>query len=84
MLKVQITPVSTLDESKIPVNVSKTLYGEIELKVKHSKGAFQSVEDYIEFVLEEFVKQDEKDEDDKVKAPENEEVKEKLRRLGYM
>jgi Arc/MetJ-type ribon-helix-helix transcriptional regulator len=77
--------VSTLNESKIPVNISKSLHNEIELRVKRSKGAFKSVEDYVEFVLEEFIKQDKKDEMDKVKTqPENEEMKKRLRRLGYM
>ena len=75
----------TLNENKIPVNISKSLYNEIELRVKRSKGEFQSVEDYVEFVLEEFVKQDKKDEIDKVRTqPENEEIKKRLRSLGYM
>ena len=75
---------STLGENKIPVNISKSLHAEIELKVKRSNGAFQSVEDYVEFVLEEFVKQDKKDEDQRVKPSETEEMKKRLRSLGYM
>ena len=73
-----------MGENKIPVNISKSLHAEIEVKVKRSNGAFQSVEDYVEFVLEEFVKQDKKDEDQRVKPSETEEMKKRLRSLGYM
>jgi hypothetical protein len=76
--------VSTLNEDKIAINISKNLYAEIELRMKRSNGAFKSVEDYVEFVLDEFVKKDNEAAADKVKPPENEEMKKKLRSLGYM
>jgi hypothetical protein len=83
MLKLQITRVLTLN-GKIAINISKSLHAELELRVKRSNGAFKSVEDYVEFVLEEFVKQDKKTAIDKVKPPENEEMAKRLRSLGYM
>jgi Arc/MetJ-type ribon-helix-helix transcriptional regulator len=80
----QITQASTLNENKIAVNISKSLYAEIELRVKRSSGAFNSVDDYIEFVLDEFVRQDKRTAVDKAKPQENEEMKKRLRSLGYM
>jgi Arc/MetJ-type ribon-helix-helix transcriptional regulator len=76
--------VSTLNENKIAVNIPKSLHAEIELRVKRSNGAFKSVDDYVEFVLDEFVKQDNEAAADKVKPQENEEMKKRLRSLGYM
>jgi hypothetical protein len=82
MLKVQITRVFTLN-GKIAIDISESLYAELELRVKRSNGAFKSVEDYVEFVLREFVKQDQTA-PDKEKPSENEEMAKRLRRLGYM
>jgi Arc/MetJ-type ribon-helix-helix transcriptional regulator len=76
--------VSTLNENKIAVNISKSLHAEIELRVKRSNGAFKSVEDYVEFVLDEFVRQDKRDAINEVKPRVNEEVMKRLRSLGYM
>ena len=73
-----------MNENKIAVNISKSLHAEIELRVKRSNGAFKSVEDYVEFVLDEFVRQDKRDAINEVKPRVNEEVMKRLRSLGYM
>lgn len=73
----------TLEENKIAVNISKKLHSDIELRVKQSNGAFKSVDDYIEFVLMEFLKQEKKTTTTN-KPQENKEIKERLRKLGYM
>jgi len=72
--------VKTLPE-KISVKISKDLFDMIKKQVKMSGGAFISVEEYIEFILLEVIK-----EEKKVRAltPEEEEkIKERLRKLGY-
>jgi Arc/MetJ-type ribon-helix-helix transcriptional regulator len=76
--------VSTLSENKIAVNISRNLHAEIELQVKRSNGAFKSVEDYVEFVLGEFVRQHKKNATKEAKPRVNEEVIKRLRSLGYM
>ena len=72
--------VKTLPE-KISVKISKDLFDMIKKQVKMSGGAFISVEEYIEFILLEVIK-----EEKKVRAltqEEEEKIKERLRKLGY-
>jgi len=67
----------------VVVRISVKLYKEIEKRVKESQGGFKDVREYVEFVLSEVVKEDEKAE-----APytpeEEEEIKRRLRALGYI
>ena len=46
-----------MSEDKVSVSLSKSLYDKIKEKIEESGGAFKSVEDYIEFVLEELLKE---------------------------
>lgn len=71
-----------LGEEKVAVNVSKNLYDEVESKVKESKGEFKSVEGYVEFVLKEFLKEQGREET--YTREEEELIKKRLRRLGYI
>lgn len=64
------------------VNIPDELYAEIERRVKES-GEFESVEEYITFVLEELLK-DEEEEEYTMTEEEEELVKERLRGLGYL
>jgi len=67
---------------KLNVKISKTLINKIQKQVEESQGEFKSVEDYIEFVLTELLKEDELEQ---VYTPEEEEkLKERLRALGYI
>jgi len=67
--------------NKIPVNISKKLVDEIQRRVDESRGEFKTVEEFIEFVLTELLK----DEPEQAYTPEEEEeIKERLRRLGYI
>jgi len=63
----------------VAVRISRKLYSEIEKRVKESQGEFRDVRDYVEFVLSEVVKEDEKAE-----APytpeEEEQIKRRLKR----
>ncbi len=67
---------------KIPVNISKELVDEIQRRVDESRGEFKTVEEYIEFVLTEILKEDEPEQS--YTSEEEEEIKERLRRLGYI
>ena len=67
---------------KVPVNISKELVDEIQRRVDESEGEFKTVEEFIEFVLTEVLIEEEPEQ---VYTPEEEEeIKERLRRLGYI
>lgn len=67
---------------KIPVNISKNLIDKIQKQVDESKGEFQNVEEYIEFVLKELLKDE--NEEQPYTPEEEEEIKKRLRALGYI
>jgi len=72
--------VKTLPE-KISVKISKNLFDMIKKQVKMSGGAFISVEEYIEFILLEVIKEEKTVE--ALTPDEEEKIKERLRKLGY-
>jgi hypothetical protein len=66
---------------KVPIHISRELYEEIMKRVEASEGQFKSVEDYVEFVMKEIVAEDEK----RTYTPEEEEeIKKRLKGLGYI
>lgn len=68
---------------KVPVYIPKNLYEKVKEKVRESQGGFNSVEEYVEFVLSEIIKEEEEEKD--VYTPEEEEeIKKRLRSLGYL
>lgn len=67
----------------VQLRISRKLYEEIEKRVKESKGEFKDVREYIEFVLSEVVKEEEKTESPYT-PEEEEEIKKRLRALGYI
>jgi len=71
-----------LSEEKVAIYIPKELYDKIVEEVEKSKGEFKSVEEYVKFVLEELLKEEE---DEYVYTPEEEEeIKKRLRALGYI
>jgi len=65
----------------VTVNIPRKLYEKIRKRVKESQGEFKDTQEYIEFVLNEIVKEDE----EAVYAPEEEEeIKKRLKKLGYL
>ena len=67
---------------KVAVKISKALIDAIQRRVDESGGEFKTAEEYIEFVLTEVLREDEPEQ---VYTPEEEEeIKERLRRLGYI
>ncbi len=70
-----------MSKEKKPIYISKELYEEIRKKVRESQNQFQNVEEYVEFVLKEILKE----EPQNVYTPEEEEeIKKRLRSLGYL
>ncbi len=67
---------------KVLVNITKELVDEIQRRVNDSGGEFKTVEEYIEFVLTEILKEDEPEQ--AYTPEEEEEIKERLRRIGYI
>lgn len=68
----------------VPVNIPRKLYEQVEKRVAESRGEFKNVEEYVEFVLTEVAKEEE-EETENVSTPEEEEkVKDRLRKLGYI
>ena len=68
--------------SKVQVSISKEIIDKIQRHVDESGGEFKTVEEYIEFILTELLREEEPKQ---VYTPEEEEeIKERLRRLGYI
>ena len=70
-----------MSEDKVAVHIPKDLYEEIKKRVDLSGGEFKNVEEYVEFVLREIVKEEEEEFE---YTPEEEKIKERLRGLGYL
>ena len=69
-------------DEKVAVYISKSLYNEVESRLKKKGGELKSVEDYVEFVLRELIT---KRSGEKTHTKEDEElIKKRLRRLGYL
>jgi len=66
----------------VNIRIPKNLYEKIEEEVRASQGEFKSVEDYVEFVLNEVLK--EESEETAYTPEEEEEIKRRLRSLGYL
>jgi Arc/MetJ-type ribon-helix-helix transcriptional regulator len=69
-------------EDQVTVNVSKDLYELVKCRVNESGGEFKSVEDYIDFVLREVVKEEEENIEQK-NCNDEEQIKKRLKNLGY-
>lgn len=72
-----------MPEEKVPIYISKTLYERIKKEVEESQGEFKNVEEFIEFVLREVLKEEETEEP-AYTPEEEEEIKRRLRSLGYL
>ena len=68
-------------ESK-SVSLSTELYGRIEERVKAT--GFGSVDEYVRFVLEEVLKEEGEEEEKAFSKEDEEEVKKRLKALGYL
>ena len=71
-----------MGEEKVPIEISRRLYEQVRRHVEESGGEFKSVEEFVEFVLEEVLREEE---EEPVYTPEEEEeIKRRLKALGYL
>jgi len=71
-----------MSDEYVNVRIPRNLYDEISRRVKESGGEFKDVEEYVTFVLNEIVREDE---EENVYTPEEEEeIKRRLKQLGYL
>lgn len=69
----------------VPIMISKDLYTIIENRVKLSNGEFKNIEDYLTFILTEVVKEEHDSQThDVYTKEEDEEIKDRLKNLGYI
>lgn len=73
-----------MSEEYVTLKIPRRLYEAIEKRVEESQGEFGDVEEYIEFVLEEIIKEEEEEPEAAYTPEEEEEIKKRLRRLGYL
>jgi len=67
---------------KVEVKLSKKLIEGVQRQVDESEGEFRTIDEFIEFVLTEILKDEESEQ---VYTPEEEEeIKKRLRALGYI
>ncbi len=66
--------------NKISINISKNIFEEIQRRVKENT-EFNNVEDYVEFVLSEVLKEDP---EETFTEEEENKIKDRLKRLGYI
>lgn len=70
------------EAGKKAVFLSALLYDRIEERVHATE--FNSVEDYVTYVLEEILREEDSEEEPTFSEAEEEEVKKRLRALGYL
>lgn len=71
-----------MGKEKVPVYLRRELYERVEKEIEKSQGEFENIEEYVEFVLEELLR--EEDLEHVYSKEEEEKIKERLRQLGYI
>jgi len=71
-----------MGDEKVPVYISKELHNLISCRIRQSQGEFKSVQEYIEFVLNEILREEKIEE--AYTPEEEEEIKKRLKKLGYL
>ena len=66
--------------SKVKIEISKDIYDLLEKTVKESEGEFNGVEELLEFIIKEALSEEEK----VYSSEEEEEIKKRLKSLGYL
>lgn len=76
----------TSTQSTVSIAISKELYDKVENRVKLSNGEFKTAEEYIAFLINEVVNDAEQSssEGNAYTAEEEEEIKGRLKNLGYI
>lgn len=81
MVEDSICEVKNVGKDKVVVHISKGLYEKVKRRVEESD-EFKSVEEYVDFLLNEVVKEEEELKSSTEK--DEEKIKQRLKSLGYM
>jgi len=73
-----------MSEEYVTVNIPKKLHEEVRKRVEKSRGEFKNVEEYVTLVLSEVVKEEEGEQEQAYTPEEEEKIKRRLRKLGYL
>jgi len=68
---------------KTEISISTELVNMIKQKIKNPQTGFDSVEDYVNYVLKEILMED-SDIEEEVSPEETERIKEELKKMGYI
>jgi hypothetical protein len=75
---------TVMPKDHVTIEISRKLYDEISKRVEQSQGEFKDAQEYIEFVLSEVVKEDDEETETVYTPEEEEEIKKRLKQLGYL
>ena len=70
-----------MTEERKSITISQKNYNEISEKIKNSKNEFSSVEEYVDYALDEILFGEDNDE---ISDSEKNKVREELKKLGYI
>lgn len=70
-------------EDKKTVSISTKLFDVISLRIKNPQTGFSTVDEYVEYVLTELLSED-KEKENEVSDEEAEQIREELKKLGYV
>ena len=70
------------EETTISISVPESLRAQLEGRVK--KTGFNSVEEYIRFILEEVVREEKSDEEEDLSEEQEKKIEDNLKGLGYL
>jgi hypothetical protein len=73
-----------MNPDKVAVNIPKDLYELVKKRVEESGGEFKDTEEYVTFILTEIVKDEDETEEQKYSKKDEEQIKQRLKSLGYM
>jgi Arc/MetJ-type ribon-helix-helix transcriptional regulator len=71
-----------MENSKINVEITKNIYDKIQLKIKNPQIGFESVSEYIQYVLEQVLEEEEGT--DNISEEETKKIQEELKKMGYI
>jgi hypothetical protein len=74
-----------MTDETISVPISKEFFNIIQSKIKNPQIGFDTVEEYVNYVLKEVLSEDNIDEStDEVSEEESQKIKEELKKMGYI
>ena len=72
---------NNMDEERKSITISANLFDEIKNRIKNPVNGFSSIEEYVDYVLEEVLFEKE---DNNVSDEERQKIQEELKKLGYI